>query len=301
MSARVSGEVWEHSKADGVALLVLLAIADQAGDDGVTWLQVESTSGKKSITSKARCSRATAFRAVEKLVEMGELQVVQVRRTRSFINVYRVVVGRIAAATVDYDRLPFRLPHPFGSPSQSETVPTVSFEGVQGLKSERSGSHSATSVLIKDLGPSEIRQGIQEHPSEEREKTELAGLLETTLRNYVPLVEKAAEAGLDRVELAGHLTEVESRFASRSIARGPFTPTEWRALLGRFDELRGETPRQAYERWIDEKAADPNFDSAAVDEVMETWTGIDDVDRQELHERYEDAVARRVAGKKAAA
>ena len=52
MSARVSNEVWQHSKAEGTALLVMLAIADQAGDDGVTYIQVESRSGKMSISSK---------------------------------------------------------------------------------------------------------------------------------------------------------------------------------------------------------------------------------------------------------
>lgn len=284
MSARVSGEVWQHSQADGTPLLVLLAIADQASDDGVTHLQVESKHGKQSIVSKARCSRATAFRAVERLVEMGELQVVQVRRGRSFVNVFRVVVGRIADVKVDYDRLPFTMPQPFGSPSQIETVPTVSSGAVQGLKSERSGSQSERSLLSKDLGPSTDPRSVQEeHPENggnEEQETELEATLRRELRGVVPFIETCVNAGIDRVDFAARLPALRKRAQ-------PFTSVERRALLGRFDELRGETARQAYERWIDEKAADPGFPLDEIAATVATWDDLDDVDRQELLDRAE--------------
>jgi hypothetical protein len=277
VSARTSGEVWQHSKADGTSLLVLLAIADQAADDGVTHIQIESRSGKMSISSKARCSRATAFRAIEKLVEMGELQVVQVRRGTSTINVYRVVVGRIASVPVDYDRLPFKLPHPFAAPSQSETVPTVSSGAVQGLKSERSGSHPATSLLIKDLGPSTDPLEVQE------EHTENGGNEDPDPR-LLAMRMVSNDRGV-RSWLRGvghHYADSPRDFRSEALdalgARDAAVVEHYRLFAA------AETSRQAYERWIDETADLPLDEIAA---VVATWDDLDDVERQELLERAE--------------
>jgi hypothetical protein len=291
--------VFDHSESTAVTRLVLLAIADSAWDDGVTYLQVESSNPKReTITTKAKCSRAQAFRAIEKLVELGELQVVRVRRGRSFVNVFRVVVGRIGAAEIDYDRLPFALPHPFDSPSHIATVPTVSSGAVQGLKSERSPSHSDTSHLSIDLEPSTDPNTVQEeHPEnggDEEQENELEALLRTTLRGVVPFIETCVTAGIDRVEFDERLPALRRR------AR-PFTSVERRALLGRFDELRGETARQAYERWIDEKSADAGFPLDEIAATVATWDDLDDVDREELLQRAATLRAGEAApGRKAA-
>lgn len=277
MSARVSGEVWQSSQADGTALLVLLALADQAGDDGVTWLQIESSQGKKSITAKARCSRATATRAVKWLVDTGELQVVKVRRGTSFINVYRVVVGRIASVSVDYDRLPFALPHRFGAQAQFEPVGTGSSETVHGLKFDSAGAHSELSDLLLDFDPSLDTSDVQESTQKSGGEEELPEPLRTTLSKLVPFIERAAGEGLDRVEVGRrHLHGLRAK---------PFTRGERQALLGHLDRLRGETARQAYERWITEKGADEDFPLEEIEQVVATWDDLDDVDRQELLDR----------------
>lgn len=276
MSARVSGEVWEHSRADGIALLVLLAIADQAGDDGVTWLQVESRSGKKSITSKARCSRATAFRAVEQLVESGELQVVKVRRGASFINVYRVVVGRIAGANVDYDRLPFALPHPFGAQSHFETVPTVSSGTVQGLIDDgskvSSGDFSPLTRSRSVIGPSGIRESDPE----------------------------SAEAGLTDPSLSAR--ERLQRHVSSMLRRRPTSPCS-ECGVGGGNHVAGcaagrETSRQAYQRFVDETAADQSLPIEEIELVIASWGDVDDVERQELLDRAAELRATPATGKR---
>lgn len=123
MSIRVLDEVLERSAASGHDLCVLVALADAAHHDGVTWLPIEAEPPTRSIMSRAHCSRAKAFTAIEALRdELGELQMVKVRRGRSFINVYRVVVGSIGELPVDVNRLPFDLPADAFSPSQPETL-----------------------------------------------------------------------------------------------------------------------------------------------------------------------------------
>lgn len=115
MSIRVLNEVFDHSHASGTDLCVLIALADAASHDGVTWLPIEADPPKKSITSRAHCSKSSAIRAVQFLEQdLQELQVVKVRRRSSFVNVYRVVVGSIADVEVDYERIPFELPYRFG-------------------------------------------------------------------------------------------------------------------------------------------------------------------------------------------
>lgn len=84
MSVRVMSWVWEHSEAEGSDRLVLLAIADQAGDaGGHAWPSVQTIAGK------ARVSVRTAQRSIKSLVALGELSV-DVNAGRNGVNVYRV-------------------------------------------------------------------------------------------------------------------------------------------------------------------------------------------------------------------
>lgn len=68
MSVKVMHWVFEESQSRGNTRLVLLAIADWAGDNGG-----DAWPSLTSIADKARVSRRTAIRCVEELVHMGEL------------------------------------------------------------------------------------------------------------------------------------------------------------------------------------------------------------------------------------
>jgi hypothetical protein len=119
VSVHVLNEVLEHADARGYDLCVLIALADAASHDGVTWLPIESGDPKKkSIARRAHCSRDAAIDAIARLREAGELETRKVRRGRSTITVYRVTVGSVAKGDVDYDRLPFELPLRFGHGGQ---------------------------------------------------------------------------------------------------------------------------------------------------------------------------------------
>lgn len=76
--------VFEHSEATLGDRLVLLAIADHANHDGCdAWPSVPI------IAQKARVDRASVFRAIKRLVDLGELEV---HSRPGHRNVYRVVI-----------------------------------------------------------------------------------------------------------------------------------------------------------------------------------------------------------------
>ncbi|CAK0747896.1 hypothetical protein CCP3SC15_1500013 [Gammaproteobacteria bacterium] len=61
-------EIWEHSKQEGSALLLLLAIADHAHDDGTgAWPSTET------LAEKTRQTRRNVQLLLRKLEQSGEL------------------------------------------------------------------------------------------------------------------------------------------------------------------------------------------------------------------------------------
>lgn len=69
MSVQATSWVWDHSKAQGVGLLVMLAIADAANKEGAASMQSVPTIAKMARTSPRHVSRCIAA-----LLEMGELE-----------------------------------------------------------------------------------------------------------------------------------------------------------------------------------------------------------------------------------
>lgn len=72
MSVKWIARVWDHTEVKGTALLVLLAIADHANDQGVCWPSAPT------LAHKARCSERTVRRIVEAL-EAQSLLVIERR------------------------------------------------------------------------------------------------------------------------------------------------------------------------------------------------------------------------------
>lgn len=74
MSVKVSSWVWEHSQSKGNDRLVLLAIADVAGDDGRAEAYARSVS---HLAAKTQLSPSTVRARIGSLVELGELVVLE--------------------------------------------------------------------------------------------------------------------------------------------------------------------------------------------------------------------------------
>ena len=71
MSIKVMSKVWELSEQKGSKLLLLLAIADHAADDGYCW------PGTKLLAKKIRMSVRSVLRAIKVLEADGELHVIR--------------------------------------------------------------------------------------------------------------------------------------------------------------------------------------------------------------------------------
>ncbi len=79
-------QVWEHSRAAGGQLLVLLAIADFADDYGKAWPSVST------LAKKARITKRHTQKVIKQLKDMGELVVDQGASGHWGTNLYRITL-----------------------------------------------------------------------------------------------------------------------------------------------------------------------------------------------------------------
>lgn len=86
MSIAVQTRVWAYSNGRGSALLLLIAIADFADDNGCAFPSVET------LAAKIRLDRRTTQRLMRSLEEMGELHVDTAARFNG-CNLYRITPG----------------------------------------------------------------------------------------------------------------------------------------------------------------------------------------------------------------
>ena len=84
MAIKITEYVWEHSGQEGSALLLLLAIADNANFD--TW---EAWPSVETLARRARVSPRQAKRMIHKLAEDGEIEI-RYREGPRMCNVYRI-------------------------------------------------------------------------------------------------------------------------------------------------------------------------------------------------------------------
>lgn len=116
MAANVFAAVLRRSRAEGTDRNVLLALAECAGRDGVTWVRIGEGKDDEdgTICRLARVSKSTAIRAIAFLRdELEEIQTVRVRRGRSFTTVYRVIRGADAVNYEALAKIGIDLPHRF--------------------------------------------------------------------------------------------------------------------------------------------------------------------------------------------
>jgi AcrR family transcriptional regulator len=117
VSVHITSDVWKHSQADGVALLVLLSLADQANDEGECWPKIDQ------IAERCRVSRRSVFRHLDELRTLGELDW-EDRRAQSLASKYRVTVT--PRANLAPPHVPdWHLPRANGDTSH---VPTVALQ-----------------------------------------------------------------------------------------------------------------------------------------------------------------------------
>ena len=92
MSIKAMSRVWDQSKATGNELIVLLAIADHADDDGCN-----AYPGLQTLARKARIGERETRYCLRKLEELGELRVtLQQRANGSYrSSLYEILIGGV--------------------------------------------------------------------------------------------------------------------------------------------------------------------------------------------------------------
>jgi len=88
MSIKAMMHVWQHSQQSGGALVVMLALADMANDDG------ECYPGKAKLSAKCRMNVRNLTINLRKLEQAGELSITQ-RSVGGFqqSNIYKIMLG----------------------------------------------------------------------------------------------------------------------------------------------------------------------------------------------------------------
>jgi hypothetical protein len=68
MSIKIMSQVWDSEKFDGRTLLLLLALADSANDEGVCWPSLQT------LMKKTRLPERTVYQAIKTLIDDGWLE-----------------------------------------------------------------------------------------------------------------------------------------------------------------------------------------------------------------------------------
>jgi len=300
VAANVFAAALRHSESEGNDRNVLLALADAAWRDGVTWILVgdDKHDEDETICRLARVSRATVWRSLKSLKATGEVQMVRVRRGRSFVTVYRVLAG---AVDVDYERIPFELPHRFdeeppavqrrnlqrsdltAAESESTTGPVIAAEADR-CNMKRSDERST--FQAGGFNVSAPRAGVdmnRKRTEKSNSNNAAAALLEKHLRD-LGVSAKVRRAALADPERAKAWLELAATAASVNPAGffvAGFTGGEWPSR--RADDR--ETASTARAEWIANTS--PLLDAEDAHAIVDDWRDLDDVERAELHEQVD--------------
>lgn len=90
MSIRLMTWVWEHSPYKGATLLLHLALADHANDQGTCW------PSQKRLAIKARCSERAIRGMIKQMMADGHLELERHSNGRK-TNLYRLITPEIFA------------------------------------------------------------------------------------------------------------------------------------------------------------------------------------------------------------
>lgn len=115
MSVHVSSWVWKHSRASGNDLLVMVALADIANDEGMCWPSV------KFVATRCKISTDTVRRIVHRLRDDGEISIQEQRNAN----------GHQASNIYYFDEYIVTL--------QTSILPGVGGTAVQGLRARHNG------------------------------------------------------------------------------------------------------------------------------------------------------------------
>ncbi len=95
MSIKAMSWVWDNSPYEGVGLLVHLALADFADDQGVCW------PSQKRISDKCKSSERHVRRVIKQMIDDGQILLVEKSNGVTTNNKYRLLMDRTSRPVFD--------------------------------------------------------------------------------------------------------------------------------------------------------------------------------------------------------
>ncbi|MCW4004962.1 MAG: helix-turn-helix domain-containing protein [Candidatus Bathyarchaeota archaeon] len=168
MSIRHMSRIWESSKQSGSALLVLLAIADMANDDGVAWPSIAT------LSRKCRLSEPQTRRLLRKLENDQDIEITIFRGHKS--NIYKLPTLSSTRGFENRDLAPTR-----GNPSVNHQINRE-------LDNYPSSSSSSTDAAADERYKLLLAAGVQKRSIEKILETDinLDDILAELARCYDP-------------------------------------------------------------------------------------------------------------------
>ena len=149
--------VWDNSKAEGTALLLLLAIADYANEDGEAWPAVAT------LAHKIRLSERQTQYILKQLVASGELEI-EVKAGRKHTNLYRILPQKVQPiAPCEQEKVQSTAP-PTAAHGAVDCTTQTGKGAVQRAEKVQSTAPDP-SVDPRDLQDDDDRTGARELPS----------------------------------------------------------------------------------------------------------------------------------------
>ena len=148
MSIQVMSRVWDKSKASESSLLVLLALADRANEDGVAW------PGLATVSQCARINERHTRRILRRLEETGEIYVAS-GAGRTHTSMYLVCVGLSA------DEIAGILVRRFEMPVSEAVRTAKDIVGKGGLQAQK-GAHRPPFIEDEETKKGACRPSIDE-------------------------------------------------------------------------------------------------------------------------------------------
>lgn len=236
MSVKVSSWVWHNSRARGPELLVLLAIADSAEDDGTN-----ARPRVQTLAAKTRIGQRSVVRHIDSLRSLGELEVTRTGRA-----------NRYSVLMIEAEQKRARLAYRAEKSSQDRRIrdatcgvsetPPVAFPIETSIEtSTETSSLSAPLAAPKsasDLPPSSLQ--ATEHA--------LAAACDIALddltRSEAKKLRQAAKHldGRDAAEIQARADEARRRWSSKASITPKAIADNWSALAprGRVDQADTE-------------------------------------------------------------
>jgi hypothetical protein len=160
MSIKIMVNVWELSEHNGLRLLLLLAIADYADENGLAW------PGTRTLAHKIRMDRRNMWRTVQEVADSGELLVLNRERQRSNMSVV------IPGLTKDQFNAALKRARSMGAVSVlgtddweiPEQVLKVLGGGVTGTPPKKGGGVTETPQVACEVASQARHPGVTETP-----------------------------------------------------------------------------------------------------------------------------------------